>query len=227
MLSVYVTGTDTGIGKTVASTTLVHTLRAHGRRALGMKPVASGCRRIDGAWRNDDALALLAASEATPDYALVNPYALPDANAPELAANAVGVEVELAPICGAYAELSALGDAVVVEGVGGWLSPLSPRLDQPALVHALDLPVILVVGLRMGCINHARLTARAIEADGCRLLGWIANRLDPDFVHTDSTLGILMRHLPTPCLGMISFRRDDAQIDTHELNLSALAGLSA
>jgi dethiobiotin synthetase len=226
-LSVYVTGTDTGAGKTVASVALLQALRARGLRATGMKPVASGCRRIEGEWRNADALALQAASAPPPSYALVNPYALPDATAPELAASAIGTEVALTPICSAYSELAASCDVVVVEGVGGWCAPLSSSLDQSALVHALDLPVILVVGLRLGCISLARLSARAIEADGCRLLGWIGNRIDPELGHFDATLGILQRQLPSPCLGVISFRRDPSAPAPVELNLDPMTGLSA
>lgn len=205
MLSVYVTGTDTGVGKTRASVTLLDSVRAHGLRVAGMKPVASGCTRVDGEWRNDDALALLAASDPEPSYYDVNPYALPDPTAPEIAAAAAGIEVDLAALCVSYASLAASADVVVVEGVGGWLAPLARDLDQAALVHALDLPVVLVVGLRLGCINHARLTARAIQADGARLVGWIANHIDPEFRDGDATRDILQRHLGVPCLGVVGF----------------------
>ena len=157
---IYVTGTDTGIGKTVASAALLHALRARGLHAVGMKPVASGCASTADGWRNDDALALLAASDPAPRYEDVNPYALPAATAPELAAREIGIEIALQPIIDAYRRLAAQADVVVVEGVGGWAAPLSPRLDQRDLVRALDLSVVMVVGLRLGCINHARLTAR-------------------------------------------------------------------
>jgi dethiobiotin synthetase len=227
MLSVYVTGTDTGIGKTEASVALLHALRARGRNAAGMKPVASGCERVGNDWRNADALALQAASDPAPPYALVNPVALSTATAPEIAAAAQGVQVDLAPLCEAYARLAMFAATRVVEGVGGWCAPLSPNLDQSALVHALDLPVVLVVGLRLGCINHARLTARAIEADGCRLLGWIGNHLDPEFDHAQATIDILTRHLPSPCLGLLPFRRDSERAVAAELNLVPMAGLPA
>lgn len=224
MFSVFVTGTDTGIGKTVASVELLRAFRARGRNAVGMKPVASGCERVDGEWRNADALALAAASDPIPPYALVNPIALAEPTAPEIAAAAQGTSIALAPLCEAYSRLAMFAATRVVEGVGGWAAPLSPTLDQSALVHALDLPVILVVGLRLGCINHARLTARAIEADGCRLLGWIGNRLDPSFQHADATLAILQRHLGAPCLGTLSFRRDATDAPSSELDLTRLAG---
>jgi dethiobiotin synthetase len=227
MRSIYVTGTDTGIGKTLASVALLQALRAGGRRAVGMKPVASGCERIDGEWRNADALALQQASDPVPPYALCNPYALPEPTAPEIAASAVGIEVELGPLCAAYAGLDALADFVVVEGVGGWAAPLAPALDQSALVHALDLPVVLVVGLRLGCINHARLTARAIEAEGCRLLGWIGNEVDPGFAHREENIAILRRHIASPCLGFVPFQRETGPIRDAELNLRPMAGLPA
>lgn len=203
MAGIYITGTDTGIGKTVASAALLHALRGRGLRAVGMKPVASGCERIDGAWRNEDALALQAASAPAPDYGDVNPFAFPLPLAPELASAAAGVEVALPPLQAACARLSARADIVVVEGVGGWMAPLSGTLDQADLARALDLPVVLVVGLRLGCLNHAYLSARAIAADGCRLAGWIANEVDPAMARIDDNVALLSQRLPAPCLGRL------------------------
>ena len=199
----YVTGTDTGVGKSVASAALLHALRGRGLRAVGMKPVASGCERIDGAWQNDDALLLQAASDPRPDYADINPYALRAPVAPELALRDDGVELELAPILAAHARLAARADATVVEGVGGWAAPLSAALDQLDLVRALRLPVVLVVGLRLGCISHARLSVRAIQADGVELLGWIANEVDPAMDRIDDNVEILRQRLPVPCWGRL------------------------
>lgn len=204
--SVYITGTDTGVGKTVTSAALLHALRARGLRAVGMKPVASGCERIDGAWRNADALALQAASDPQPAYADLNPYALPQPLAPELAAKQVGIAIELEPLRAAYHRLMALSDTVVVEGVGGWAAPLSATLDQADLVHAIGLPVVLVVGLRLGCLNHAYLTARAISADGCQLAGWIASTIDPDMAQADANFELLRARLPAPCWGRLPYR---------------------
>ncbi len=200
----FVTGTDTGVGKTVASVALLHALRARGLRAVGMKPVASGCDRTAGGWRNEDALALLAASDPAPAYADVNPYALPHATAPQLAARDAGVAVALDPILAAHARLAALSDTRVVEGVGGWAAPLSDGLDQCALARALDAGVVLAVGLRLGCLSHARLTARAVQGDGCRLVGWIGNRVDPEFDRADDYLGLLRAALDAPCLGVLA-----------------------
>lgn len=202
----YITGTDTGVGKTVASCALLHALHARGLRAVGMKPVASGCERIDGAWRNGDALALHAASDPQPDYADLNPYALPLPLAPELAARAAGIAVALDPLRAAHARLQAQADAVVVEGVGGWAAPLSATLDQADLVRALDLPVLLVVGLRLGCLNHAYLTSRAIAADGCRLVGWIAVDIDPEMACAADNFALLGQRLPAPCWGRLPHR---------------------
>lgn len=200
----YVTGTDTGIGKTVVSCALLHALRGIGWRAIGMKPVASGCEQIEGQWRNDDAIRLQAASAPQPAYADVNPYALPLPLAPELAARAAGVQVRLGPIEDAYARLAACADAVVVEGVGGWAAPLSPALEQADLVRALQLPVVLVVGLRLGCLSHARLTAQAIAADGGRLIGWVGNAIDPDMAAANEVHVLLQVRLPAPCWGILS-----------------------
>ena len=205
MQGFYVTGTDTGIGKTRSSAALLHALRARGLRAVGMKPVASGCERIDGEWKNEDALALIDASDPRPAYADCNPFALPLPLAPELAARDAGVDVELQPILDAHARLAASADAVIVEGVGGWAAPLSANLMQSDLVQALDLPVVLVVGMRLGCLNHALLSARAIAADGCRMIGWIANGIDPGMDAIEDNIAMLRDRLPAPCWGMLPF----------------------
>jgi len=200
---VFVTGTDTGAGKTTASAALLHALRGRGLRAVGMKPLASGCERSAQGLRNEDALALQAASDPRPDYDDVNPFALPLPVAPEFAAREAGVAVTLPPILAAHARLAARADFVLVEGVGGWLAPLTATLDHADLVRALDLPVVLVVGLRLGCLNHARLTARAIVADGLRLAGWIASEVDPGMACRDDNFDALCSRLPAPCLGRL------------------------
>ena len=202
--SVFITGTDTGIGKTFVSVALLHALRGAGLRAVGMKPVASGCVATAEGLRNEDALALQSASSGSPDYADVNPLAYAAAVSPHLAAAAEGRRVELAPVQAAYARLVARADVVVVEGVGGWLAPLSDTLVAGDLARVLGLPVILVVGLRLGCLNHALLSARAIAADGCTLLGWIGNRIDPAMLEPERNLDTLRTRLPAPCLGVIA-----------------------
>jgi dethiobiotin synthetase len=204
---VFVTGTDTGIGKSVAAATLLTVLNRAGRRAVGMKPVASGCRTTADGLRNEDAELLIAHSAGAPDYALVNPFALAEPVAPHLAAHDAGVEIGLDPIRAGFAALSTNAECVVVEGVGGWAVPVSPALMQADLVRALRLPVILVVGLRLGCINHALLSARAITADGCALIGWIGNRIDPDMLRADDNLATLRERLPAPCLGVLPYSK--------------------
>lgn len=205
MNGLFVTGTDTGVGKTVASSALLHALRAQGLRAVGMKPVASGCIATAEGWRNDDALALQAASDPVPAYADLNPFALPQPLAPEIAASEAGVEITLAPIIAAFERLRAQADTVVVEGVGGWAAPLTATLDQQHLVEALELPVVLVVGMRLGCLNHARLTARAVQADGARLVGWIANEVDPQMDRRDENFALLKARMPAPCWGRLPY----------------------
>lgn len=221
----YVTGTDTGIGKTIASTALLHALRARGQRAVGMKPVASGCARDAGGWRNEDALALQEASLPRPAYADLNPYALPLPLAPELAAADAGVELELAPIAAAFARLRAQADVVVVEGVGGWAAPLSATLDQADLARALGLPVLLVVGLRLGCLNHARLSAAAIAADGLQCIGWIGNEIDPAMERIDDNMAMLRARLPMPCWGRLPYR-PQPQAEQLAAQLQPWAGMS-
>lgn len=210
MFALYITGTDTGIGKTLASCALLHALRGHGLRAAGMKPVASGCERIDGEWRNADALALQAAGEPGIAYADINPFALEHPLAPELAARDAGVEVSLLPILASHARLSDSADALVIEGVGGWAAPLSASLMQADLVRMLRLPVVLVVGLRLGCLNHALLSARAIAADGAHLAGWIASHVDPGMERVEDNIAMLRARMPAPCWGVLPHAPDAA-----------------
>lgn len=206
MRSFFVTGTDTGVGKTRVSTVLLHALRQRGLRAVGMKPLASGSDATAEGWRNDDALQLLSASDPQPAYADLNPYALPAPLAPEIAAREAGIRVALPRMQQAFERLQAMADTVVVEGVGGWAAPLTPHLDQVDLVRAFRLPVVLVVGLRLGCINHARLTARAIAADGVELIGWIANEVDPDMQRQDENFELLRGRIKAPCWGRLPYQ---------------------
>ncbi len=203
MTGIYVTGTDTGIGKTVVSCALLHALRARGQRAVGMKPVASGCESTPQGWRNEDALALQLASDPRPDYADLNPYALPLPLAPELAARDAGTQIDLAILLAAHARLQAQAGVVIVEGVGGWAAPLSASLQQADLVRALDLPVVLVIGLRLGCLNHAILSARTITADGCHLVGWVGNAIDPLMACREEHRFMLQSRIQAPCLGWL------------------------
>lgn len=213
---VFVTGTDTGIGKTVVTAALVRALRAQGLAAGAMKPVASGCEATPGGLRNDDALALLDATGlGADDYDLVNPLALAVPASPHIAAARAGQRIELTPLRTAHARLSARFDPLLVEGVGGWMVPLAAPgpaagrapaqgwLLQADLARALALPVVLVVGLRLGGISHALLSARAVRADGLTLLGWIGNHLAPDWDQSDEMLATLDALLPAPRLGCV------------------------
>lgn len=203
--SLFITGTDTGIGKTVAATALVHRLRREGLRVAGMKPVASGCDHTPDGLRNEDALALQAASDPRPDYADVNPYALEIPTAPQLAARAGGERVDPGVLLAAHGRLAAHADVVIVEGAGGWLAPMDEGLDQGDFARAVGAQVLLVVGLRLGCLSHARLSARAILADGFALLGWIGNTIDPAFAERDDYIELLRDALSAPCLGVLPF----------------------
>jgi dethiobiotin synthetase len=202
-LAFFVTGTDTGAGKTFTSTVLLHALRQRGLRAVGMKPVASGSEPTADGLRNEDALALQAASDPAPAYALVNPWALREPTAPEIAARLDGVTVTMPPIVEAFAQLRAQADVVLVEGVGGFLAPVNAALDQCELPRALQLPVLVVVGLKLGCINHARMTVEAVRSRGFDVLGWIASDVEPTMLFPDDYFEALTAALPIPCLGRL------------------------
>lgn len=196
MIGVFVTGTDTGVGKTLASCALLHALAQHHRRVVGMKAVAAGAvADAQGHWANEDTLALRAASTLAVPHTLSNPVLLPDPVSPHIAAQRAGVTVTLPPILSAYQQLAAQADAVVVEGAGGWHVPLSDSLSIADLAVALQLPVVLVVGLKLGCLNHALLTANAIRASGLPLAGWICSRVDPAMLAPEDNLDWLRRTL--------------------------------
>ena len=201
--AVFVTGTDTGIGKTYVSCAIIQTLKQSGKAVAAMKPIASGCEFHNGQWQNEDALALIKACESKADYAVVNPYALPMATAPQIAARHAGVELDVAVMKTAYEKLQSQSDFVLVEGVGGWLAPLSDTIDQSDMVSAMQIPVVLVVGMRLGCINHARLSEQAIQADGFKLLGWIANYCEPEFDLNGDYFKALSAVMQTTCLAKL------------------------
>lgn len=222
--SLYVTGTDTGVGKTLASAALLHALRARGLRAVGMKPVASGCAPGPAGLRNEDALRIQAQTSVPVDYESLNPYAFAPAIAPHIAAAESGVHIDIARIRRAYGELAALADCVVVEGVGGWKVPLNERDTVADLAQALALPVVLVVGVRLGCINHALLTADSILHHGCILAGWVANVVDAGCERIQENVATLDARLAAPLLGVIPpLDRLDADAIAARLALEPLA----
>lgn len=200
----FVTGTDTEIGKTVVAAGAVHVLEMGGRRVAAMKPVASGAEQTDAGLRNDDALHLIAAANAEAGYAEVNPYCFEPPIAPHLAAGEAGIRIQPEVILDSAAALAARADALVVEGVGGWQVPLAPGFGIPDLARRLDLPVLLVVGLRLGCINHARLSVESILASGCSLAGWVGNVASAgSMAREEANIGTLKALLPVPCLGIV------------------------
>lgn len=200
----FVTGTDTEIGKTLVSSAILHKLVRAGVRACGMKPVAAGAElRGDGRLHNDDADQLVAAGNVHLPPNITTPYMLREPAAPHIAAELDGVAIDPVPIIAAYAEIAAAADAVVVEGVGGFRVPFSDTFDSAELAAQLKLPVILVVGLRLGCINHALLTAEAIAARGLLLAGWIANEVEPEMRFADENIEALLARIPAPLLGRI------------------------
>lgn len=209
--SVFVIGTDTGVGKSLVSAALLRGAAQAGLRAVGMKPVAAGIDpQPDGSLACGDVLTLQAAGNVAADPALVNPFCLPDPLSPHLAARRAGRRITLAPIVAAHRALCAQADRVIVEGAGGFLVPLdegddgeapdAPLLTGADLAQALGVPVVLVVGLRLGCLNHALLTAEAVRARGLTLAGWVANRIDPAMACADENLDFLRRHIPAPLL---------------------------
>ncbi len=199
----FVTGTDTEVGKTVVSVLLIGALRRAGYSVLGMKPVASGCLPSEDGLRSEDAEALRDAASFAVDRALMNPYTFEPAISPHLAARDAGVEIDLVHIAGQLARLRQQADMVVVEGAGGWYAPLTDRHAMADLALTLQLPVVLVVGMRLGCLNHAILTAEAIRARGLPLAGWVANRLTASMDRFDDNLATLSDRLDAPCLGVI------------------------
>ena len=199
----FVTGTDTEIGKTLISTALLHALAQSGARAAGLKPVAAGAEWRDGAWRNEDADRLAAAANIVLPAQWANPYLLREPAAPHIAAALEDAHIDMAHILYCIEQAAGMADAIVVEGVGGFCVPLSDQKNTADLAQQLGLPVIMVVGLRLGCINHACLTAEAIAARGLRLGGWVANAVDPAMRHADANVETLVRLLPAPLLGTV------------------------
>lgn len=202
---VLVTGTDTGIGKTLVACALLRAFGAAGLRAIGMKPVAAGCEERAGRVVNEDVTALVAASNVAAPEELVNPYRFRPAIAPHLAAAQAGEAISLDRVKVAYEALCQRADRVVVEGAGGLLVPLGGGKDFRDLAALLALPVILVVGMRLGCLNHALLTAQALEQRGLRFAGWVANSLEPAMPEFDGNLLTLQERLRGPLLGVLPY----------------------
>lgn len=215
----FVTGTDTGVGKTLVSCALLHAFALAGKTAIGMKPIAAGCEA--GKWL--DVEQLIAASTVSAAREWINPYALVPPIAPHIAAKQAGVTIDLAVIQQAFYALQKTADRVIVEGAGGFLVPLGDRYDTRDLACALGLPVVLVVGLRLGCLNHALLTAQAIQASGLPLAGWVANQIDPAMASLAENIDTLQQRLAAPLLGVLPFREQpDAKAFATQLDTRLL-----
>lgn len=209
MPSLFVTGTDTEIGKSLIASALVHAYVAQGLRTAAMKPIAAGAVRRGGRLINDDVEQLAAVTNVTLPLALTTPYLLEEPAAPHIVAAAAGVRFDIAHIVDCYAQVAAQADAVVVEGVGGFRVPLDDDHDTADLAIALNLPIVLVVGMRLGCINHALLSAAAIHGSGLHFAGWIANCVDPLMTHRDANIDTLQRRFSRdyqmPLLGVVPY----------------------
>jgi dethiobiotin synthetase len=211
----FVAGTDTGVGKTLVACALLHAFARDGRRVVGMKPVAAGASDAAGRWGNEDVAALSAASNVQADRSSVNSYLLKLPVAPHIAAAAEGVVIDLAAIEKSFATLREIADVVIVEGIGGFRVPLTDREDSADLAARLGLPVILVVGMRLGCLNHALLTVDAIAARGLKLAGWVANSIDPEMAKLPENVAALRARIAAPLLGAVPFLTppDPARLD--------------
>jgi len=215
----FITATDTDVGKTWVTLGLMAGLRKRGAVVTGMKPVASGCDITESGPRNKDARMLMEQAVVRHDYALVNPYAFVPAIAPHIAARQAGVCISMEHIRNSFQQLRSGSDYALVEGIGGWRVPLNERETLVDLVRVLGLPVILVVGMRLGCINHALLSTESILADGVALHGWVANRIDPGYEQAEDTITTLSHRIPAPLLGQVPYlERLDADEIAANLN---------
>jgi dethiobiotin synthetase len=222
MRAYFVVGTDTGIGKTHATCALLHALARRHARVCGMKPIAAGGVQAADGYTNEDSVAHRAASTVRVPPALDNPILLPEPLSPHIAAARAGTPISFDAVLHAVGELRARTDALVIEGAGGFLVPLSETQTGADLAVALDLPLVLVVGMRLGCLNHALLTAQAIRARGLTLVGWIANRVDPDFLCPQENLAYLRGHLGAPLWADLPYTPSpDPRVDADRFTLPA------
>ena len=222
MLRLFVTGTDTGVGKTRIAAALCVAYAARRKRVAAMKPVASGCMQTPAGLRNEDAEALRAAMTVRAAYGDVNPYAFAPAIAPHIAAMEAGCPIDFGLLDGCYERLCLQSDVIIVEGAGGWLAPLDATRTFADLAVRWQLDVVLVVGLRLGCLNHALLTAEAIEARGLKLAGWVGNSVDPDFERREANTDTLRSRLAANCLGIFPYSPESG---AHEVSNGFLSTL--
>ena len=221
MPGVFITGTDTEIGKTKVACALLQTLNMHQVKTVGMKPVASGADIINGQLCNEDALKLIDASSEKLPYELINPYVFKTAASPHISAELEQQRVELDTIKKCYLEIEQQSEFVVVEGVGGWLAPVNEAQTVADMAKELQLPVIMVVGMRLGCLNHALLTAQHIQQHGLKLTGWVANCVDNNFSYLEQNIDTLNQLLGTPLLARLDFDKENFSRE-YEKSISSL-----
>lgn len=206
--SYFIIGTDTDVGKTYVASQLIQHFVAKGFKTIGMKPIASGCEPAkNGELINEDVQKLSAASNISAAIHLLNPYRFAPAIAPHIAAQQAGVNMQIEVIQQAYSEISALADVVIVEGVGGFYVPINAEQTLADLAVAFKLPIILVVGIKLGCINHALLTVEAIQARGLTLAGWVANQIDTNMPVFEENLATLKQRISAPCLSVVAWKK--------------------
>jgi len=222
MLRLFVTGTDTGVGKTRIAAALCVAYAARRKRVAAMKPVASGCRQTPAGLRNEDAEALLAAMTVPAAYGDVNPYAFKPAIAPHIAAMEAGCSIDLGLLDGCYERLCRQSEVIIVEGAGGWLAPLDATRTFADLAVHWQLDVILVVGLRLCCLNHALLAAESVEARGLKLAGWVGNSVDPEFERREANTETLRSRLAANCLGLFPHAPESSALELSKAFLSPL-----
>lgn len=224
MSGLFITGTDTEIGKTFVSSLLIKILTKENIKVAGMKPVASGATKVGGILKNEDALSLIQASNVDTSYKNVNPYVFEEAVSPHIAAEQAEIEIDLDVIKHNFDQLNNISDVVVVEGVGGWYAPISCHTTVADLAETLRLPIILVVGLRLGCLNHALLTARAIRQSSLPIAGWVANHVKKDFSSADKNITTLKHYLNDfPFLGSVPYQSNlNSDSYKHHINKQLL-----
>ncbi len=219
---IFITGTDTGVGKTRFTVTLMEALKKQGHQVAGMKPIASGANLNDGKLMNEDAILIMLHCSETTNYEVINPVVFESPVAPYIAANREKVIIDLDKIIASYDQLASNGGYVIVEGVGGWRVPISDKTSMVDLVRVLDLPVIMVVGISLGCINHAILTEEAIRSDGVNLCGWVSNQLEKDYLFKQETIDTLKEKLTSPHIANQPYMNDfkpDKMLERIDLSL--------
>ncbi|MCK4842012.1 MAG: dethiobiotin synthase [Methylococcales bacterium] len=214
----FITGTDTGVGKTWATIALMRRFKQQELSVVGMKPVAAGCEYQDGQLKNEDALLIQENASQWLDYSDINPYAFEDAISPHLAGVEYPVQIDV--IAQAFDKIKDKADVILVEGAGGWFAPLNNEDDIADLAKALALPVIVVVAIRLGCINHARLTLQAIQSAGVHCVGWIAMCIDPKMARQDENIATIKNKSSAPLLGVLPYT-DEMNFDYLAENLTA------